>query len=170
MDGLQSRRTSFFFALLILGMLTTALRPSAVQASTLFGTVGLTGEDGRFVPGEMLRIYLVTEPIQVEFSDDRTLNRYDRIVRANNAHIDFFIKYREHASRTGYLQSVAESSIAGTFTFRDLPPGRYWVLVTFPSMIAGQKVAWQLPVDIGADDHVWVHLTADNLLLPALSR
>jgi hypothetical protein len=170
MKRLHKRQARLLLALLMLGMLTAAFRPSAAQASTLFGTIGLNGEDGRFVPGQRLRIYLVTEPIRVEFFDDRTLNRYERIVRVNNAHIDFFKKYREKASRTGYLQSVAESSIAGTFTFRDLPPGRYWVLVTFPSMITGHKVAWQLPVEIGVDDHTWIHLTADNLLLPALSR
>ena len=170
MGRLHNRRMPVFFGLLMPILLAWMPCPLTASAAELFGTVGLTAEDGRFVPGQMMRIYLVTEPIRFEFTDDPTLNRLERIVRVNNAHIDFFKQYREKASQPGYLQTVAESSIAGTFTFTDILPGRYWVLVTFPSMITGHKVAWQISVDLRADDPAWIHLNSDNLLLPALAR
>jgi hypothetical protein len=159
-----------FFGLLVLLAVLGVCRAQEASATTLFGTIGLTGEDGRYIPGSMVRIYLVTESIPFEFKDAPEMNRLERIVLVNNAHLDFFKKYREKAPQEGYLQTVAESSIAGTFTFKDVPPGRYFVLVTFPSMIAGRKVAWQVPVDLSEDTYHWVRLTSENLLLPALRR
>jgi hypothetical protein len=51
-------------------------------------------------------------------------------------------------------------------TFNDVSPGRYYLVVTFPTMIAGQKAAWQVPVDVVADMTVPVELNAANAALP----
>jgi hypothetical protein len=170
MESRAPDRTKSFSGLIVLTALVWICTAPTASAATLFGTIGLAGDDGRFLPGQMIRIYLTTENIPFEFADDLQLNRLERIVRVNNAHIDFFKRYREKAPRNGYLQTVAESSTAGTFVFRDIPPGRYFVLVTFPSMIAGRKVAWQVPVVLSGSPYHWIHLNDENLLLPAIAR
>ncbi|MGD8368967.1 MAG: hypothetical protein PVG78_15120 [Desulfobacterales bacterium] len=170
MKRLYPDRKRWLSYLPLVAALLCIVCPPIASAATLYGTIGLTGEDGRFIPGQMIRIYLVTEEIPFDFADDPQLNRLERIVRINNAHIDFFKKYREKASLTGYLKTVAESSTAGTFVFADLAPGRYFVLVTFPSMIDGRKVAWQVPVILAESPYHWIHLNDENLLLPALAR
>ncbi len=163
-------RSRWFLRLLAVAVAALNCSAPFASAATLFGTVGLTDDSGRFTPGQMIRIYLVSEKIPFGYTDDPQLNRFERIVRTNNAHLDFFLKYREKAAQTGYLKTVAESSMAGTFTIPGVAAGRYWVLVTFPSMIDGRKAAWQVPVDIPENAPVWIHLTSENLLIPALSR
>jgi hypothetical protein len=37
-------------------------------------------------------------------------------------------------------------------------------------MIAGRKVAWQVPVTLTESPYHWVHLAEENLLLPAIAR
>jgi hypothetical protein len=164
----HSWRPRCFIGVLVLLAALSIYRTAS--AATLFGTIGLSDEDGHFIPGAMVRLYLVTELLPFEFTEDKSLNRYERIVRINKAHMDFFKKFQEKEAQAGYLKTVAESSIAGTFTFPNIPCGRYFVLVTFPSMVAGHKVAWQVPIEIPADDYYWIQLTSENLLLPAIAR
>ncbi len=51
----------------------------------------------------------------------------------------------------------------GAVTFHQVPPGRYCLLVTFATMIAGQKAAWQEPVEVEAGRAVHVEMKAANM-------
>lgn len=159
-----------FASILIILLFTPFTGVSAGQGTTLFGTVGLSGKSGRFVPGGMIRIYLATEPVTIEFTPSKKLNRQRQLEATNSAHIDFFMNFRKKAVTGTYLYADTVSTIAGTFSFRDIPPGRYYVVVTFPSLIDGRKVAWQVPVDVAGEKYQWIKLRTENLALPALSR
>ena len=72
--------TGWFLGVLALLAVWGLCRAPAVSAATLFGTIGLTGENGRFVPGPMVRIYLVTEAIPFEFTDDPKLTTHKGLI------------------------------------------------------------------------------------------
>ena len=54
---------------------------------------------------------------------------------------------------------------AGSVAFNRMSPGRYDIVVTFPTKIAGQKAAWQVPVEAVSDRTVHVRQNAANLAL-----
>ena len=58
----------------------------------------------------------------------------------------------------------------GTFQFSAIPPGMYFILVTFPAMIQAYKVAWQIPVTVKDHETAHVELNQNNLLVPTYSR
>ena len=64
------------------------------------------------------------------------------------------------------MEATTLTTEDGTFKFTGVPPGRYWVVVTFPSVIRGYKVAWQEPVVVAAGQTARVKLTDANLLFP----
>ncbi len=54
---------------------------------------------------------------------------------------------------------------AGSVAFNRVSPGRYYIVVTFPTMLEGQKAAWQVPVEAVSDRMVHVELNAANMAL-----
>ncbi|GEM_PF-3122625 len=141
--------------------------------AVLFGTLGVTGDDGRFVPGSMIRVYLVREKIPCPRLSSRApagLARLEWIEKVNDAHLAFFKAFRQKAARKGFIVAETVTSRSGTFTFRGLAPGTYYVVVTFPAMIRCKKVTWQVPVKIPAGGYSFVHLDSSNLALPVGQR
>jgi len=43
-------------------------------------------------------------------------------------------------------------SRAGEFIFRDIPPGRYWVITSEPVLAGDERLVWSHPVRIGEQD------------------
>lgn len=140
----------------------------AAHAGHISGTVRLNTPDGQTFNGDWIRILLTTSavlPPDVPSLDGlAALARYDRIV---SAHMDFYVRYQQHLSQTGYLAASVLTTETGDFKIVDVAPGRYFIVVTFPSTIGGYKVAWQVPVTVpAAGDPEPVTLDWANMLLP----
>ncbi|HSO18849.1 MAG TPA: carboxypeptidase-like regulatory domain-containing protein, partial [Desulfosarcina sp.] len=67
----------------------------------------------------------------------------------------------------GYIVDHKLTRPNGTFAFHGIPPGRYWIAVTFPTMIAGYKCAWQVAVEVNEGENIHVELNGGNLAIPA---
>ncbi len=146
---------------------------TACAGSVLFGTLGVTGSDGRFIPGPLIRVYLVREKIpcaRLDFKAPEGLDRLGWIEKVNDAHLEFFKAFRQKAAEKGFIVAETVTSRSGTFTFRDLPAGSYFVVVTFPAMIRCKKVTWQVPVKLPSHGYRFVHLDSSNLALPVGQR
>lgn len=156
-------------AVLILTGFTGIGSPFAGQ--WLMGSVSIRDDEDRHLYGERLAVFLVTGKNPV--SSEKCLAETDhqrRIDCINNCHLDFYKRFQEKQQQTGYLVAQTVSSTTGNFAFLDVPAGTYYVVVKFPSMIDGYKVAWQEPVTLTPDRIGVVTLDEDNLVLPKNRR
>ena len=147
---------------------TLFFQVGAVHAGFITGTVRLNTPDGQKISGDWIRVLLTTAALKVPeippLDGLAPLERYDRVV---SAHMAFYVRYQQHLSQTDYLVASVLTTETGDFKFVDVPPGLYFVVVTFPSMIGGYKVAWQVPVTVPATgDPDPVMLNWANMLLP----
>jgi hypothetical protein len=156
-------------AILVL-LLTLLAGPSVslAQDGTITGQVSLTNQEGEVVYGDWVRVFLTSEPIDVPEVDLASTHvPWERQSRINTGHMDFFVNFRHKLSAPGYAVEDKLTRPDGTFTFNRIPPGRYYIVITFPTMIAGYKCAWQTAVDVAGGQSVSVALNNDNLVIPA---
>ncbi len=147
--------------------------PAIVMAEngSIRGTVSLGVDEDGPVYGAYIRVYLVTEKIDIEFKDTPLQSGdFTRVTRLNHAHMDLYKTFLEKSRHTGYLVSDTDTSAEGTFEFKGIKPGDYYLLVTFPCIINGFKAAWQEPVHVGDGQITIVALNQENLFFPALKR
>ncbi len=141
-------------------------------AGTIDGTVSIQPEKDGKLPGDWVRLLLVTDFIDVpKVEDVSQLQPFERVDRINSAHSKFYVAYQKKLQSPDYLVASTLSTENGHFKFVDVAPGRYYIVVTLPTMIAGYKVCWQVPV-VMPDSQATVHvdLDNDNLALPAARR
>ena len=81
--------------------------------------------------------------------------------------MEFFLNIQGKMNAPGYAVQDKLSRPDGTFAFTGLEDGRYYVVITFPTMIAGSKGAWQIAVDVVGGQNVHVELDNSNIALPA---
>ena len=138
------------------------------HAGSIKGRISLTAPNGEVFHGDWVRVFLTTQPIDVPAvelaSIDIPLERRSRI---NSAHMDFYVNFRQKQEEPGFLADNKLTRPDGTFAFHQVPPGRYYIVITFPTMIAGFKCAWQETVDVAEGQSVRVELNNGNLALPA---
>lgn len=155
-------------------MLCALFLSAAGQAAAgqwLLGTLCIDDETGQRVYGEHITVFLTTEMLPVPSCRGLdTLERHRRLDRINQMHLDFYKGFAAHRNRPGYLIGHTESSATGNFAFLDAPPGDYFVVVTFPAMINGNKVAWQQKVAVTKGRVRHITLDGTNLVLPADRR
>lgn len=158
----------------VIGMLTItsfAGIGSAAAGQWLIGSVSIKNDQDRHVYGERLAVFLVTGKNQV--SAEKCLaetHRQRQIDCNNNCHLDFYKRFQEKQRQPGYLVAQTVSSTTGNFAFLDAPAGRYYIVIKFPSMIDGYKVAWQEPVTLTPGRISVVTLDESNLVLPKNRR
>ncbi len=143
----------------------------AYAGGWLLGDMSLVDDAGKRSYAQYISIFLTHEAIPVPKAPGlSSMERHRRLDRINQMHMDFFKTFSEHRGRPGYLVANTESSDTGNFALLNVPAGDYFVVVTFPAMIAGYKVAWQQPVTIHPGRPSYVSLNDDNLALPTDRR
>lgn len=163
-----SRLTAIVF--LFMGLFWTVTVPAGAE-QWLLGSLCITDEAGRRAYGESVSVFLTTRQIQVpRYPELDTLERHRRLDRINQMHLDFYKQFAAHRNTPGFLVAHTESSDTGNFAFLNVPPGDYFVVVVFPAMINGYKVAWQQPVTVMAGRPHYIVLGDHNLALPADRR
>ena len=161
-----------FAGLVVFGaILLSAAAAAAAGEGVVQGSVGLVIGARQFVPGSHVRLYLVTEPVAVtEEIDMDHIEKFKKVAYLNERHVDFFLRVREKITQPGYVKADTLSTDNGSFRFDGVPPGRYYILVTFPTIIHGHKVAWQVPIELADGERVSVDLRNFNMALPSASR
>lgn len=145
---------------------------SMAHAGTwLLGDLSITDDSGKRFYGQYISVFLTRQAIPVPHDEALpTMERHKRMECINQMHMTFFKTFSRHRFQSGYLVAHGESSDTGNFAFLDLAPGDYFVVVTFPTLIDGHKVAWQQPVTIRPGRTAYVSLNSENLVLPTVKR
>jgi hypothetical protein len=143
----------------------------ALAGNWIVGSISITDDAGRHVYGEYLSVFLVSEknPVSAEKCSEES-NHQRKLDCINNCHLDFYKRFQQKQQRTGYLIAQTASSATGNFAFLDAPSGTHYVLVKFPALIDGYKVAWQEPVTVTPGRISVVVLDESNLRLPKNRR
>jgi hypothetical protein len=149
-------------------LLIIAIGSGHASAAIIDGRISLVTPKGEVFHGDWIRVFLTTKPIEVPTvelaSIDIPLERRSRI---NTGHMDFYVNFQQKQQEPGYIADTKLTRPDGTFAFHRVSPGRYYVLITFPTMIAGFKCAWQVGVEVNEGQTVRVELDNSNLALPA---
>ncbi|MDX2446653.1 MAG: carboxypeptidase-like regulatory domain-containing protein [Desulfobacterales bacterium] len=153
-------------------LIPTLLFCSMTHASGIIdGTIFLTMPDGQVRPGDWIRMLLVQAPVDVpDLSGIEKANPYQRMETIRNLHMTFFIAARKKMSDPAFIIQSVLTTPEGVFQFPGVPPGAYYLLVTFPAMVKDHKVAWQIPVTVVDDQTTPVELNNENLLMPTYTR
>lgn len=170
---LKSTRRRVRWAVLwgLLALLCAGIAPSAVAMQGLLGDLCITDEAGQRIYGQYLSVFLTSREIALPHAAGlEEMESHRRLDRINQMHLDFYKQFARHRSQPGYLIASTESSDTGNFAFLDVPVGSYYVVVMFPAMIGGYKVAWQQPVSVIADRMGYVSLNMKNLAIPTDRR
>ena len=149
-------------------LLLAVIGTGQVHAAVIDGRISLATPSGEVLHGDWVRVFLTTKPIEVPTvelaSIDIPLERRSRI---NSGHMDFYVNFQQKQEEPGYIADTKLTRPDGTFAFHQVPPGRYYILITFPTIIAGFKCAWQVGVEVVEGQTVQVELNNSNLALPA---
>ncbi len=143
----------------------------ALAGHWIVGSVCIRNDAGQNVYGERLAVFLVREKNPV--SAENCLGESDhqrRVDCINNSHLAFYKRFQERHQQPGYLIAQTVTSETGNFAFLNAPSGTHYVLVKFPSMIDGYKVAWQEPVTVTPGRISVVTMNEDKLVLPKNRR
>lgn len=143
----------------------------AFAGQWIVGSVSIRNEAGQNVYGEYLAVFLVSEksPVSAQKCSGET-DHQRKVDCINNCHLDFYKHFQQKQQQAGYLIAQVVTSETGNFAFLDASGGTYYVLVKFPSMIDGYKVAWQEPVTVTPGRISVVTLNEGNLVLPKNRR
>jgi len=165
------RRIRWAVLMSLLAILCAGIAPPAGAMQGLLGSLCITDEAGQRIYGQYLSVFLTGRKIPVPHAAGlEEMETHRRLDRINQMHLDFYKQFARHRSQPGYLIAHTESSDTGNFAFLNVPPGDYYVVVMFPAIIGGYKVAWQQPVSVAADRMAYTSLDIRNLVIPADRR
>jgi len=149
-------------------LVLVAVSNGHAQSGAITGRVSLTTPTGDVVYGDWVRVFLTTAPLDIPAVDLESVDvSIERRSRINTGHLEFYRHFSRHQRETGYIYDSKLTRPDGTFAFHGVPVGRYYVVVTFPTMIAGFKCAWQTGVAVTGKQDVAVELNNGNMALPA---
>ncbi len=149
-------------------MLLASIGAGQAQAADIEGRISLANPSGEIYYADWVRVYLTTKPIDVPAVDLTSIDvPIERRSRINSGHMDFYVNFRQAQEAPDYIVDTKLTRPDGTFAFHDITPGRYCVVVTFPTMIAGFKCAWQVAVDVVEGQPIEAELNNRNLAIPA---
>jgi hypothetical protein len=143
-----------------------ALLPTNVLAADINGIIAIVIGNGDIKYGAKINVFLTTKEVSVIPVTENPSQKYDYPIAVIKSLGDAFTKVEEEIkTNPEYIKSKTMTSLAGKFKFSNINPGKYFIVVTFPSKVAMNRVFWQLPVNILNKD-IEVELSNDNLSLP----
>jgi hypothetical protein len=158
-------------AILFCFLVLALCAPSMAGTASIQGSVSMTLENGSMAPGSYLKLFLTTQKIDIKIPKNWASQKKPAAIDAMiSLHINFYKQLHSNRTLKNFIASDADSDMDGLFSFTDLPQGDYYIVVTFPSMIEGRKVAWQVPVHVKNDKKTTVILNNGNLALPTYRR
>lgn len=165
-------RAIFNLIAVVLALVSVLWAGPALNAEdgTVTGTITLDIE-GRLVPGNWTRLLLVTDKVdmpEIDTSLKHTQPAYFDVI--STLHSGFYIRVQNRLTEKNFLYASTLSTDEGTFKFPAVAPGGYYVIVTFPGMIHGYKVAWQIPARVVSGKTTHIVLNGANLALPTAKR
>ncbi len=165
------RKMTVVPSVIVLAMIMIVSAEASWAGQWIVGSVSVRNDDGQAVYGERLAVFLVrhANPVPADPCNPET-HRQRLLDCINNRHLGFYKRFQEEQHRPGYLIDQTVTSETGNFAFFDVPVGRCHVVIKFPAMIDGYKVAWQEPVTAVRGRINVVTLTDDNLILPKTRR
>ena len=153
--------------LILISILPAEVTAHQAGLGSITGRVSITDPEGTVFYGDWVRVFLTAKPIEVPEVDPSSSNPMERRARINSGHTAFYINFQRCQNEPGYLIDHKLTRPDGTFAFYGIAPGRYWILVTFPTIIAGYKSAWQVSVDVTEGQSTQVTLDGGNLAIPS---
>jgi len=149
-------------------LMLTAISAGQAHAASISGRVSLTDPSGKVFYGDWVRVFLTTKSIDVPKVDLASVEiPLERRSRINSGHMEFYVTFRQNQEKPDYIVDNKLTRPDGTFAFHHINAGRYYVLITFPTMIGGFKCAWQVAVDVVEGQTAEMELNNENLALPA---
>ncbi|MFO7714750.1 carboxypeptidase-like regulatory domain-containing protein [Desulfosarcina sp.] len=143
----------------------------ALAGNWIVGSISIRNDTDQIEYGAYLSVFLVAEKNPVSANQCLGETNHQRKVDCiNNCHLDFYKRFQQKHQKSGYLIAQTATSATGNFAFLDVPPGTHFVLVKFPALIDGYKVAWQEPVMVVPGRISVVTLDEENLILPKNRR
>ncbi len=168
-DMLLNRHTTITMAATCVLLLVAA--GVTYAGEWLLGDLSLTDDAGKRTYGQYISVFLTSRAIPAPRHESlKPLEQHQRLQRINRMHMKFFKTFSRHRARPGYLIAHTESSDTGNFAFFNIPPGDYFIVVTFPAAIDGYKVAWQQPVTVRPGRVRYISLNHENLAVPTDRR
>ena len=165
------RRLSRWFGLFICFLILISFQAVHAGEGTIEGVVKIFLKDNSIAYGDWIRVLLVRDKITLpETKGLSKLKKYARVDKVINAHMAFYKNVREKMSDAEYIVAITLTRPDGGFRFTEIASGQYYIVVTFPSMVAGYKVAWQLPAKVTPGETTLVELSNDNFALPTYCR
>lgn len=160
---MQAARKIFYVLVIILATRSIAL------ASDVSGTIGVILKSGDIKYGAKVDVYLTTKEVSVPAigSESSYNNPYDYEKALLDSLFAAFKQVQREIDTVDYVKQLTKADLSGKFSFKDVSPCKYFIVVTFPTTIAMHKVFWQLPVVVENKD-IEVELSNDNMALPAL--
>lgn len=140
---------------------------SIASASDIKGTIGVVLKSGDIKYGAKVDVYLTTKEVSVPTvaSESSYENPYDYKRALLGSLTTAYKAIQQEMNASGYAKQRTKANLSGKFSFTDVSPGKYFIVVTFPTTIAMHKVLWQLPIVMG-DKDLEVELSNDNMALP----
>ncbi len=158
----------------ILGVLVIVLAAShetSANTGTIEGAIRFEAENGIIGSAEWTRVYLVQGNVPLPKTEiEHGLIKQSSIDRINTAHQKYYINLQQRLLKPDFLVADTITRDDNTFRFEEIAPGRYFIVVAFPSRISGYKVAWHAPIEMPAHGSVSIELNRDNIVLPTFSR
>jgi len=163
--GMQAARKIFYVLVIILATRSIAL------ASDVSGTIGVILKSGDIKYGAKVDVYLTTKEVSVPAigSESSYNNPHDYEKALLDSLYAAFKQVQWEIDTVDYVKQLTKADLSGKFSFKDVSPGKYFIVVTFPTTIAMHLVFWQLPVMVENKD-IEVELSNDNMALPAYMK
>lgn len=150
----------------VLILVSILISPQIAFSGDINGRIGFILKSGDVKYGARVKVFLTTWKEHVEPVRDESL--FNSVFDYKRAFLDsLFSTYNniiDKMENPNNIVQTTKSNFDGKFTFKNVSPGEYFIIVTFPTVIAMHKVLWQVPV-VMEKENIEVKLDNDNIAL-----
>jgi hypothetical protein len=152
-------------------LVITLVVSSISAAGEIKGTIGVVLKSGDIKYGAKVDVYLTTKEIlfQSVANESSYNDKFEYRIALINSYGAACEKIQSAMNEPDYIKQQTRTNLSCKFSFTDVKPGKYFLVVTFPTRIVMHMVLWQLPVIMKTKD-IEVELSNDNMALPPLDE